>query len=594
MLNLVIGVYIHFAAFKVLVYILLFTPAYNGAELQNAATRNTGSIQQNRRIVSNMENKVTLRKKALCLALAGICAVSMMVPASAFAASSSTDDVIAKMQDIKINEAIEKFRQDVPRYQNVMLRGYAYPSSTSYSLKNPVVESDGNPTISYDDTVYIGRSLLHNNSNVDQVMTTQSFQETVTDTVSTSTTHGVGTSITAKSSFSIPFTGSTDIAMTASYNFSQNTTETSSKAVTIKVEPQRVTVPANSSVEVRVFLNKASISGNVLLKGDLVGTETGEITIQANNAFWGWIFADSESYSIDMAQMAKEYGQSMGLETNSDGSVKIVGKGTYEASIGADLVVQVNNLTSGETGSTVLEGIPVSDKSGATEYPSEVQYQSLSVIDEGSLQQDTEDDTAANERCVTILKDANYQGASQKLGVGTHDFNDFGAVGNDALSSIIVPSGMKAILYENANKIGLYQVATSSMDFSSLFLNDRISLIEVIDLEANENASSGSSSSNTSSSAEETYVTLFKDDNFHGSSKKLLVGEGTTSYTANDFKMVGDNNLSSLRVPAGVKVILYENSNFTGKQKIVTSDTDLYRDGSGFNDKTSAIKIMRT
>ena len=522
-----------------------------------------------------MKKRTGLRKSVVCLALAGVFALSPMTPVSAATTHSSVDDVIKKMQDIKISEAIEQFRKDVPRYENVMLRGYAYPSATSYSLKNSVVEPDGSPSISYDETVYIGRSLLHNNSNVEQEMTTQSFQETITDTVSTSTTRGVGTSVTAKSSFSIPFTGSTDISMTASYNFSENTTETNSKAVTIKVEPQRVTVPANSSIEVLIYLNKASISGNVLLKGELVGTETGEITIQANNAFWGWIFADSESYSIDVAQMAKEKGQSMGIEPNSDGSVNIVGRGTYEASIGAELVVQINNLTTGETGSTVLDGIPVSDKSGAGEYPSEVQYQSAGILNEDMTQPGTE--TPDNNRYVTIMKDGNYQGASQKLGPGIYHYSEFGAVGNDALSSIVVPPGMKAILYENENLIGLHKVVTSSTDFSRTYFNDMTSLIEVIDL--------------TGETAEKK-VTLFQDANYRGASQDLSAGQGVKGYTFSDFETIGNDKLSSIYVREGIKVILYENANFTGKQKVITENTDLCRGSADFNDKASAMKII--
>lgn len=520
-----------------------------------------------------MKKRAMLRKNVVCLALAGMCALSMMTPVSASTVHSSADNVIKKMQDIKISEAIEKFRKDVPRYQNVMLRGYAYPSSTAYSLKNPVVEADGSPSISYDDMVYIGRSLLHNNSNVEQKMTTQSFQETITDTVSTSTTHGVGTSVTAKSSFSIPFTGSTDISMTASYNFSENTTETNSKAVTIKVEPQKVTVPANSSIEVLVYLNKASIRGNVLLKGELVGTEKGEITIQANNAFWGWIFADSESYSIDVAQMAKEKGQSMGIEPNSDGSVNIVGRGTYEASIGAELVVKINNLTTGETGSTVLDGIPVGDKSGTGEYPSEVQYQSVGILNEDMTQPGTE----MADKKVILYQDANYRGVSEEMsagqGVKGYALADFKTIGNDTLSSLYIPEGMKVILYENANFTGKQKVLTEDTDLcrSGADFNDKASAIKVID----------------QSTEQGEEVILFKNANYCGDSQKLGAGR----YTCSEFNIIGDNALSSIYVPEGMKVILYENKDFTGQQKVITSTTNW--NGRDFNDKASAIEITR-
>ena len=55
--------------------------------------------------------------------------------------------------------------------------------------------------------------------------------------------------------------------------------------------------------------------------------------------------------------------------------------------------------------------------------------------------------------------------------------------------------------------------------------------------------------------------------------------------------MIGDNALSSLYIPEGLKVILYENADFTGKQMILMHNTDLYS-STDFNDKTSAIEII--
>jgi hypothetical protein len=50
-----------------------------------------------------------------------------------------------------------------------------------------------------------------------------------------------------------------------------------------------------------------------------------------------------------------------------------------------------------------------------------------------------------------------------------------------------------------------------------------------------------------------------------------------------------DNNLSSLRIPKGLKVTLYENPRFTGATRIFTQDTIWV--GNDFNDRASAIKI---
>ena len=149
-------------------------------------------------------------------------------------------------------------------------------------------------------------------------------------------------------------------------------------------------------------------------------------------------------------------------------------------------------------------------------------------------------------------------------------------IGDNALSSLYIPEGLKVILYENADFTGNQMELTSNTDLYRKGFNDKTSAIEIIDL-----------SSASNSSEEERMVTLFKDDNYHGSSQKLGVGK----YTYTSFPMIGDNALSSLYIPEGLKVILYENADFTGKQMILMHNTDLYS-STDFNDKTSAIEII--
>lgn len=55
---------------------------------------------------------------------------------------------------------------------------------------------------------------------------------------------------------------------------------------------------------------------------------------------------------------------------------------------------------------------------------------------------------------VTIYQDSNYQGASQALGLGSYDFNSLGSVGNEQVSSLKVPQGLKATFYEHGGFTG--------------------------------------------------------------------------------------------------------------------------------------------
>ena len=91
-------------------------------------------------------------------------------------------------------------------------------------------------------------------------------------------------------------------------------------------------------------------------------------------------------------------------------------------------------------------------------------------------------------------------------------------------------------------------------------------------------------------------VTIYEDVDFKGNRKELDEGE----YNIYDLGIgdnIGDNKLSSLTVPAGMKVIVYEYEDFRGRSKTFTSNVkDLRKvkiEGKSFNDATSSIRIER-
>jgi urease subunit beta len=91
-------------------------------------------------------------------------------------------------------------------------------------------------------------------------------------------------------------------------------------------------------------------------------------------------------------------------------------------------------------------------------------------------------------------------------------------------------------------------------------------------------------------------VTIYKDVGFKGNRKELDEGE----YNIYDLGIgdnIGDNKLSSLTVPAGMKVIVYEYEDFRGRSKTFTSNVkDLRKvkiEGKSFNDATSSIRIEK-
>ncbi|OAR22800.1 hypothetical protein A8W25_24825 [Streptomyces sp. ERV7] len=82
-----------------------------------------------------------------------------------------------------------------------------------------------------------------------------------------------------------------------------------------------------------------------------------------------------------------------------------------------------------------------------------------------------------------------------------------------------------------------------------------------------------------------TGVTVYSDAKFAGQSAELAVGRFALNPDL-------DNTISSVRVPAGYTVTLYDGPDFTGQKLTLTSDTTQL--DSGFNDKTSSIVVTST
>jgi hypothetical protein len=160
---------------------------------------------------------------------------------------------------------------------------------------------------------------------------------------------------------------------------------------------------------------------------------------------------------------------------------------------------------------------------------------------------------------VTIFADGNFSGTSQSLGVGRYDFAAL-KIGNDTLSSLRVPPGLQATLYEHGGFTGKSWVFTA--DTPLVANNDTTSSIVVERVPPR--------------------VTIFADGNFSGASQSLGVGR----YDFAALK-IGNDSLSSLRVPPGLQVTLYEHGGFAGKRWIFTTDTPLVAN----NDVTSSIVV---
>ena len=162
----------------------------------------------------------------------------------------------------------------------------------------------------------------------------------------------------------------------------------------------------------------------------------------------------------------------------------------------------------------------------------------------------------------TAYADADFKGQSQSLGVGRYDWNAL-TVGNNTLSSLRVPYGLRVTLYEQGGFAGASEVYTA--DVSLVAKNDVTSSIVVEERHPPQ-------------------ATIYPDGNYAGQGQSLSVGRYDWSALT-----IGNDKLSSLRVPAGLRVTLYEHGGFTGARWVYYADQAQV----GNNDATSSIVVER-
>ena len=170
---------------------------------------------------------------------------------------------------------------------------------------------------------------------------------------------------------------------------------------------------------------------------------------------------------------------------------------------------------------------------------------------------------------VVVYDDSQYRGFSQELGAGQYDW---GQIHNDTISSLRVPAGMRATLYSDTHFQGKSKTFTQDTPYVGDDINDQTSSIKV---------EYGSGGTPPAPGGE---VVVYDDSQYRGFGQELGVGDY-------DWGQIHNDTISSLRVPAGMKVTLYSDTHFQGKSKTFTQDTPYV--GDDINDQTSSIKVER-
>ena len=180
----------------------------------------------------------------------------------------------------------------------------------------------------------------------------------------------------------------------------------------------------------------------------------------------------------------------------------------------------------------------------------------------------------------TFYTDCSYGGNALRLMPGYYSGEKLGLLKYN-ISSAQIPANLavKAFL-NNDNLYGqstLLNENISCMDYS---LKNKIGSLVVEER-------NGGYGGGTNPGSET--VIIYTDGNYKGQSATLLPGTYSTMSQANGFP---DKALSSLQVPPGYRVVLYEYENFGGKSYTVTESKSGFS-FSGWNDRTSSVKVFR-
>jgi hypothetical protein len=167
---------------------------------------------------------------------------------------------------------------------------------------------------------------------------------------------------------------------------------------------------------------------------------------------------------------------------------------------------------------------------------------------------------------VTVYRHAHH---NEKIYVGSEGHNDIGEgyyniaeFENDAISSVKVSWGYQLTLFEHPDYKGKTWTYTADNPWIGHEANDKASAFRVL---------------KTSNSKVSVYL-----DTYFGGTR--------WDYSLGDYQFIPNDLVSSLNIPSGWLVVLYEHANFEGEHKVFTSITGYV--GNDFNDRASSMRII--
>ncbi|MEO1392106.1 MAG: tectonin domain-containing protein [Cyanobacteria bacterium J06634_5] len=170
------------------------------------------------------------------------------------------------------------------------------------------------------------------------------------------------------------------------------------------------------------------------------------------------------------------------------------------------------------------------------------------------------DQTFTHHSQATLYQNRDFGGESQVLGVGSYSM-ELLTIGDNTVSSVKVPEGLRVTLYKNNNFKGASHAFTADTPWVGDDINNQTSAILV-----------------------DKVVSLYEAADYEGQHQDFGIGR----YSLQDLQK-GNNLASSIKVPEGYMAILYEQADYTGHFRIFLESAAWL--GDDFNDITSSLVV---
>lgn len=187
---------------------------------------------------------------------------------------------------------------------------------------------------------------------------------------------------------------------------------------------------------------------------------------------------------------------------------------------------------------------------------------------------------------ITVFPECNFQGVPVSIDPGNYTKRDLARIGirDNVISSIVVSEGFGVRLHRDDNFSGRAASLTGIMQCLDEDFNDAISSLQV---GTADQIDALTLRAEAPVLGDDEGVTVYTECDYRGRSATLSNGE----YTAGDLRAAGisDNTISSIKVPKGMSITLYQNDFQRGQSGELSANNDCLVDR--YNNAVSSVVV---